>query len=260
VYTPDVIAVGEGPASFTDYFTQQYRWALGTSEIALRRFWRLAHRLTPRQVVHYTLLMSYYPTAAIAWMLGILNCTLYLTLGAGGVKVPMHLWLMLYVDAAALQVGVYFWNRRHNISPHERQGSSGVSGMFISMLSTPIYVSSLLAALTGRGRGFVVTGKGEAATDDSVKTFRKHLLWAAVISAPLLTSLWLNTNDLWMHVWALLSLAVCLAPVGIWRLRRGAGPTPTRQSRRSHQTLAHQPLAHATRLADSRLIDGAEAL
>ena len=30
VYTPDVLAVGEGPASWTDFFSQQTRWSRGT--------------------------------------------------------------------------------------------------------------------------------------------------------------------------------------------------------------------------------------
>ena len=50
VYTPDVIAVGEGPESFTDYFSQQARWSRGTDQLALRRadldrLHRLAQRL-----------------------------------------------------------------------------------------------------------------------------------------------------------------------------------------------------------------------
>ena len=61
-------------------------------------------------------------------MLGAVNAILYFALGAGGVVVPAHLWLMLYVDAAALQLGLYFYNRRHNVSPHEKKGSAGVAG------------------------------------------------------------------------------------------------------------------------------------
>ena len=102
-----------------------------------------AHRLGPRAIVHYLLLTAYYPTAAIAWILGAVNAILYFALGAGGVVVPAHLWLMLYVDAAALQVGLYFFNRRHNVSPHEKKGSAGVAGMLISALSAPIYAASL---------------------------------------------------------------------------------------------------------------------
>jgi cellulose synthase/poly-beta-1,6-N-acetylglucosamine synthase-like glycosyltransferase len=218
VYTPDLISVGEGPESFTDYFGQQYRWSRGTDDVLLGRFWRLAGRLSPRQAIHYALLMSYYPTTAIAWTLGVLNGLLYLTLHAGGVTVPMHLWLMLYVDAAALQIGLYFWNRRHNVSPHERQGSSGVAGMFISTLSTPIYVSSLAAAVLRRRRGFVVTAKGGSRGLDSPATFAIHLRWAALIALPLIASLSLRSiADPWMYMWTVLSLAVCLLPLAIWR-------------------------------------------
>ena len=86
VYTPDVVAVGEGPASFTDYFSQQDRWARGTDEILLRRFRSLAGRLSPGALAHYALLISYYPTVAVAWVLGALNGVLYFMLGAGGVR------------------------------------------------------------------------------------------------------------------------------------------------------------------------------
>jgi len=251
VYTPDVVAVGEGPSTFTDFFTQQFRWALGANYITLRRFWRIAHKLPPRQIANYALLLSYYPTTAIAWALGILSCTLYLTLGVTGVKVPGHLWLMLYADTAALQVGLYLWNRRHNVSPHEAVGSSGIAGMFISMLATPIYVSSLLAAVTGRRTTFVVTSKGAAARADTLRTFRRHLQWGTVMAVPLLVAQLLNHENLWIHVWAFLSLGVCMVPLGIWRLssRRRRGPKPHRRER------AHQPQAHAPRLAE-----GVEAL
>jgi hypothetical protein len=183
----------------------------------MRRFWRMAHRLQPRAFVHYLLLTAYYPTAAIAWVLGSINAILYFTLGAGGVVVPAHIWLMLYVDAAALQIGLYFYNRRHNVSPHEKKGSAGVSGMLISALSAPIYAASLAAVALGRTRGFVTTPKGEARTRDSLVTFRKHLLWALVFGAPLALSFVTANGHLSMRAWSVASLAVCLTPLAIWR-------------------------------------------
>jgi cellulose synthase/poly-beta-1,6-N-acetylglucosamine synthase-like glycosyltransferase len=252
VYTPDVIAVGEGPASFTDYFSQQYRWSRGTDEVLFKGFWRVAHKLSPRQIFHYALLMSYYPTTAIAWMLGALNGVLFMTLHAGGVTVPMHLWLMLYADAAALQVSLYFWNRRHNVSPHERKGSSGFAGMFISTLSAPIYVSSLVGTLLRRSSGFVVTAKGEAVRGDVLGTFAQHLRWAFVIAVPFGISPLLSNADPWMYTWSLLALVVCLLPVAIWRIetRRGRGPrrragARTRARRPEPQVAAEIPATFA---------------
>jgi cellulose synthase/poly-beta-1,6-N-acetylglucosamine synthase-like glycosyltransferase len=217
VYTPDVIAVGEGPTTFTDYFSQQYRWSRGTFDLLLTRFWRSAHRLPPRRFVHYALLTSYYPTTAIAWVLGVLNSALYMILGAKGVVVPVNLWLMFYADAAALQAGLYIWNRRHNVSPHERPGSSGVHGMFISMLSTPIFVSSLGGALLRRNSRFVVTAKGDATQRDSIRTFSRHLRWAALSAGILVAAFAVGTPNPWMYVWVVLTLLVCLLPPIIWR-------------------------------------------
>jgi cellulose synthase/poly-beta-1,6-N-acetylglucosamine synthase-like glycosyltransferase len=237
VYTPDVVSVGEGPASFTDYFSQQDRWSRGTDEVLVRRFWRMAHRLGPRAMVHYLLLTAYYPTAAIAWILGAVNSILYFALGAGGVVVPAHLWLMLYVDAAALQIGLYFFNRRHNVSPHEKKGSAGVAGMLISALSAPIYAASLAAVALRRSRGFVTTPKGDASTRDTLITFRKHLLWALVFGVPLLFSFVLGHHHFSMRAWSFASLIVCLLPVAIWRVElirvrraeREAEPKPQRR-------------------------------
>lgn len=237
VYTPDVVSVGEGPASFTDYFSQQDRWSRGTDEVMVRRFWRIAHRLGPRALVHYVLLTCYYPTAAIAWILGAVNAVLYFALGAGGVVVPAHLWLTLYVDAAALQIGLYFFNRRHNVSPHEKKGSAGVAGMLISALSAPIYAASLAAVVLRRSGGFVTTPKGDASTRDTVITFRKHLLWALVFGVPLLFSFVLGHHHFSMRAWSFASLIVCVLPVAIWRVEqarerraeRVAEPKPERR-------------------------------
>ena len=239
VYTPDVVAVGEGPSTFTDYFSQQDRWSRGTDEIVMRRFWRTGHRLSPRAFVHYVLLMAYYPTTAVAWILGALNGILYFTLGAGGVVVPASLWLMLYVDAAALQVGLYFFNRRHNVSPHEDEGSAGLSGMLISALSAPVYTASLVAVALGRARGFVITPKGDAQTRDSLVTFRKHLLWGLIFGVPLALSLVLGHDHTSMRAWSAASLVVCVLPLAIWRVQC------FRRRRRAEPALRAVEPAHA---------------
>ncbi|MGY1710866.1 glycosyltransferase family 2 protein [Geodermatophilus sp. SYSU D00758] len=232
VYTPDVLAVGEGPSTWRDYFTQQGRWARGTDEVVLRLFWRVAWRLSFWRRAHYALLMSFYPAAALSWVLGISNLVAYLLTGVAGLLVSAQLWAMLYVNAAVLQVAVYLWNRRHNVSPHEEEGSSGVGGMLMSVFSTPVYVSALWAAVRNRAITFAVTRKG-AVDGDRVLTFSKHLVWAAV----LVTALGLSQVRGYTHPeirgWAVLTLLACLLPGGIWvtglvraRLRRPA-PAPT---------------------------------
>jgi cellulose synthase/poly-beta-1,6-N-acetylglucosamine synthase-like glycosyltransferase len=225
VYTPDVLAVGEGPSSWTDFFTQQYRWSRGGDEVFFRQFGRAMFRLAPGQLVHYIVLLSYYPTIGTAWLLGTINSVLYLTLGTGGVIIDPKLWLMFYADVLLMQIAVYLWLRRYNISPHEKAGSSGTAGMFISAITVPVYVTSLCQTLRGRATNFVVTPKGAAMSVDSWRTFRLHLTWATVIALPLVASISLGHSALTMRVWSFLAVLVCAVPVLIWRFgKRTAQP------------------------------------
>ncbi|MFJ2175046.1 glycosyltransferase family 2 protein [Streptomyces sp. NPDC101062] len=216
VYTPDVLAVGEGPASWTDFFTQQLRWSRGTYETLLKQYWKAPFRVPPGRLLSYTMMLVYYPMTAVNWFLGILSCVLFLWLGASGTQVSSSVLLMLYSDAAALQIGLYLWNRRHNVSPHEPEGSGGLAGMAMSALSAPIYLKSLgSAVLRTRGR-FVVTPKGGEASPDRLLTFRVHLYWAAVLISSLIASVFLGHSHVAMRTWAVLALAIALAPVAVW--------------------------------------------
>ncbi len=216
VYTPDVLAIGEGPSSWTDYFTQQHRWSRGTDEVVVAGFLKVVPKLGFRRAVQYGLLLSYYPLTELAWLLGAANALGYLALGAQGVNVPQQVWLMLYVDAALFQIGLYIWNRRHNVSPHEAAGSSGLTGMLMSTLSTPIYVSSYLQALLRRDSRFVVTPKGDSTSPDRLLTFRSGLLWAAYYAVLLIAAVLLGHLNGSMWIWPALNLVICLLPVTLW--------------------------------------------
>ncbi|MGW6567128.1 glycosyltransferase family 2 protein [Streptomyces sp. NPDC054975] len=216
VYTPDVLAVGEGPASWTDFFTQQLRWSRGTFETVIKQYWKIPFRVPPGRFLNYTLMLVYYPMTAINWLLGILSCVLFLWFGASGTQVSSSVWLMIYSDAVALQIGLYLWNRRHNVSPHEPEGSGGLAGMAMSALCAPIYLMSLgSAVLRSRGR-FVVTPKGGEASPDRILTFRVHLFWAAVLAVSLLASVHFRHTHAAMRTWAVLALVIALSPVAVW--------------------------------------------
>jgi cellulose synthase/poly-beta-1,6-N-acetylglucosamine synthase-like glycosyltransferase len=257
VYTPDVLAVGEGPSTFTDYFIQQSRWALGGNEVVMRQFPRAIRRLGPRRTFHYALLIAFYPTTAIAWTLGVTNGLIYLILGGSGLTVSPSLWLMLYFDGAALQVGLYFWNRRHNVSPHEGQGSPGLAGMVISTLTVPIYATAMVAAARRRRSAFVVTPKGDAASRDSLGTFRRHLQWAAPILVGFFVAALRGTDNPWMCVWSVLALLVCLGPIAIWQVGRTplAGLQPVRRARRASVSIGRRIVPRERRV----FAEGADA-
>ncbi|MFJ5030939.1 glycosyltransferase family 2 protein [Streptomyces sp. NPDC088560] len=237
VYTPDVLAVGEGPNAWTDFFTQQLRWSRGTYETILKQYWKGLFTLGPGKLFNYTMMIIFYPMSALNWILAALSCALFLGLGASGVNIDPTVWLMLYGNASALQIGLYVWNRRHNVSPHEPEGSGGVAGMVMSALSAPIYARSLMDAVLRRKSTFVVTPKGESASPDTLLgTFRVHWFFILVFGGSLAAGFVFGHSHPAMIVWAALALLITASPILVWRytLRRerrepapvaaGAGP------------------------------------
>ncbi|KUL52165.1 MULTISPECIES: glycosyltransferase family 2 protein [unclassified Streptomyces] len=218
VYTPDVLAVGEGPNAWTDFFTQQLRWSRGTYETILKQFWKAPFSLPPGRLFNYTMMVIFYPMSAMNWILAALSCALFLGLGASGVNIDPTIWLMLYGNASALQIGLYIWNRRHNVSPHEPEGSGGVAGMVMSALSAPIYARSLLDAALRRKSKFVVTPKGDSASPDTLfGTFRIHLFFILVFGASMAASFVYGHAHPAMITWATFALLITAAPIFAWR-------------------------------------------
>ncbi len=150
VYTPDLVAVGEGPTSWTEFFGQQTRWSAGTFDAVLRQVWRVGFKLRPGAMMHYFLMLTYYPSVAIGWILGITISACYLGFGISSLRTSEAWWFTFYADIALMQFLLYKFMRRHNVSPHEPAGSSGLSGMVVSALTAPIYARSLLKVVFRR--------------------------------------------------------------------------------------------------------------
>lgn len=227
VYTPDLVAVGEGPSSWTEFFGQQTRWSAGTFDALLRQVWRVGHRLRPGAMLHYFLMLTYYPSVAIGWIMGIGISACYLGFGITSLRTDSGWWLTYYVDVATMQFVLYRFMRRHNVSPHEPSGSSGLSGMLVSALTAPVYARGLIKVMLGRKLSFNVTAKGSATSPDRLGTFRYSLMWAAVPVALLVLASLHHRPYLMMIAWTGIILLVCLAPVAIWlfdRSREAARP------------------------------------
>ncbi|WP_406126059.1 glycosyltransferase family 2 protein [Streptomyces sp. NBC_00989] len=218
VYTPDVLAVGEGPSAWTDFFTQQLRWSRGTYETILKQYWKGFFSMPPGKLFNYTMMIIFYPMSALNWILAALSCALFLGLGASGVNIDPTMWLMLYGNASALQIGLYIWNRRHNVSPHEPEGSGGVAGMVMSALSAPIYARSLLDAVLRRKSRFVVTPKGDSASPDTLfGTFRVHWFFILVFGGSLMAGFGNGHSHPAMITWATVALLITASPILAWR-------------------------------------------
>lgn len=231
VYTPDILAVGEGPTSFTDYFSQQKRWAYGIWQIMGMHSPRMFRQMKPAQRLSFSLLQLFYPSVAISWVLGNVLTALYL-LGGSAVRLPIGEWLVLWLASMAASLGTFFWLRRFNLAEHERD-EWGMAGLGLLLICAPVYVAAATAFLTGRPLAYAVTAKGGLASGDSLRTFRPHLLWLAVSSTLLVGSLGFGLGESYpsLTFWLLVTTVICAAPLllharQVWRIRAVARPRP----------------------------------
>ncbi|OHV31768.1 glycosyl transferase family 2 [Pseudofrankia sp. EUN1h] len=211
VYTPDVIAIGEGPTTWTDYFNQQKRWAYGVWDVKLRRRARAGIRLRARQRLVYGMVQFYYPSVAMSLLFGSLATIAYLIFGATAISLPGDPWLTLWSASLASWLSVWLWLRRFNLADHERR-EAGMAGMALTLFAGPIYVSAAFAALLRRPLAYAVTAKGELRSSESLRTFRLHLGWAISAGALLGVNLTVHRHYATPQAWALLSLVVGMSP------------------------------------------------
>jgi cellulose synthase/poly-beta-1,6-N-acetylglucosamine synthase-like glycosyltransferase len=238
------VAVGEGPRSWTEFFGQQTRWSAGTFDAILRQVWRVGFKLRPGAMLHYFLMLTYYPSVAIGWIMGIGVSACYLAFGITSLRTNAGWWLTYYVDVAAMQFLLYRFMRRHNVSPHEPMGSSGLSGMLVSALTAPIYARSLIKVLFRRKLSFNVTAKGDSASPDRLWTFRYSLMWAVVPIIILMVAFMHHRPYLMMMVWTGVIEAVCLAPIAIWLFDRTRGARQERRIARQERQAARHTGGH----------------
>jgi cellulose synthase (UDP-forming) len=213
VYTPDIIAVGEGPATYTDFFSQQKRWAYGIWEIVRRHSPTLFPRMPHwSQRLSFFALQTHYPTTAITWVIGVLLSAMYLVGGITVTRLPALVWAGLFVSNIGVGLAFFEFTQRFNLVEHERR-SWGWSGMLLELITAPIYVAAAAAQLAGRPLAYVVTAKGAAASGDTLRTFRPHLGWAAVAGGCLIIGRILGHNYPALYIWSTMTLMVCLSPV-----------------------------------------------
>lgn len=213
VYTPDVLAVGEGPEFWGPYFSQQWRWAAGSFDTWKRMVWRVFFKLAPGERIHYFLMLTFYPMTALTWLLGVVSSMTYLLTGATAILAPWNQFMALYLMSLVMQMSLYFWNRRGNVSPHEPIGTYGMPGMMITTLTAPIYLDAFVGILMGKKPHFVVTTKGGSENPDNMHTFHIHLKWAALLFAGILFGLTHKHHHPAMLLWIMMQFVVCLAPV-----------------------------------------------
>lgn len=252
VYTPDVLAIGEGPTSWADYFNQQKRWAYGIWEILLDRKMRTGIRLSLRQRILYGFVQFYYPSVAVTSLLGIVATATYLLCGISAMRVNGGHWLALWGASMGSWFVLWLWLRRFNLASHERR-EVGAAGIALTLFAGPVYVSAAIAAILRRPLAYAVTAKGELRSAESLSTFRLHLFWAALAGGLIGASIMLSNDQTVLRIWAGLALFTGLMPplMSLFTGRRAARDAIKAAAARAEQVQAARDRAESKSRADA---------
>ena len=245
VYTPDVLAIGEGPASWTDYFNQQKRWAYGIWEILLKPKIKAGIRLERQQRLLYGLVQFYYPSVAATTLLGTVATSIYLLLGITAISMDGGQWLALWSASMISWLILWLWLRRFNLAEHERR-EIGIHGMVLALFAGPVYVAAGVRALLHRPLVYTVTAKGSLRSTDSFKTFRLHVLWATASLILLAASYRFHHDLVALRVWASLAVIAGLGPPAIALAGRLMPATPGERGASEHTVSARAAAESAT--------------
>jgi cellulose synthase (UDP-forming) len=231
VYTPDILAVGEGPTSFTDFFSQQMRWAYGIWEIATKFSPKLFPRMKKSQQFSFILLQMFYPSVAVTWILSNLVTIVYILLGLH-INQLIGVWTVLWGSSVISSLGFFFWLRRFNLVKHE-QKDSGLIGMVLMLMCIPVYTEAALRRLSGKPLSYVVTAKGKLTSGDNLRTFYPHLKWTIFLAGVLILNLLgVGSSFLSLRIWMCFNISICMSPIVVHYISRFR----QRFTRPKHQT------------------------
>ncbi len=152
-----VVAFGDGPITFEEYFKQQYRWARGTIEVFLKNLKLLVtagHSMTWGQKIEFFLSGNYY-FIGLAWLTMILVPPLFLLF-----NIPVYFANPLFYTGAYLPYFIFsllFYIQ--TLSTRHYPAKNILMSQSLTILTLPIYAKAAINALLRRKSVFAVTDK-----------------------------------------------------------------------------------------------------
>lgn len=207
VYVPEVLAVGEGPATWDAYFNQQMRWAFGLIHILFTKSPRLFPQMNIIHALNYFLLQQYY-FYGLAQGIGVILISLYFFFGIQSTSMSLLVLILLYMPVLFMQQIVFLWLQRYNIQPKVESGFL-LKGRFLNFAVWPIYLLSLLGVVVGRRLVYKVTPKGSAQTASiNLLMFMPHLVLGTITTVGLIASFYTHNQAPQLIFFALLNSVI----------------------------------------------------
>lgn len=226
MYVPEILAVGEGPVTWSAYFSQQMRWAFGCIDILFKHSASLMRQMDRPQAVHYFILQQHYFNG-LGLAIGNLLVLAYLVFGINASALDLRPLLAIYGPLLLWQLLMSTWLQRLNVDPVRERGFLW-AGRFVSIAAWPVYFLAFVGVIRGKRLSYKVTPKGEDLKPEFAwSTFAPQLVFGTLTALGLAASVITHNQAPVMLFWAALNTVLMYAVVAngaygkvSWWLRR----------------------------------------
>ncbi len=216
VYVPEALLIGEGPATWDAYFSQQMRWAYGLIDILFRHSPKIVPQMKKVHGINYILLQQYY-FFGLAQITGIFLMSIYFMFGIQSGVMDLTTLLILYPSFLIMQIVIFLWLQLSYIDLKKESGFH-IAGKVLNIAAWPIYLLAFFSALAGKKLNYQVTPKGSAQEQGSphIGMFSIHFVIGTMMAFFLLVSMYTKFQTPILVFWAVVTIVsmyffVCLA-------------------------------------------------
>lgn len=210
LYVPEQLAVGEGPATWGAYFTQQFRWAYGCVDILLHHSFKHLRKMKPLQAIYYFFLAQHY-FSGLAMTTSLVLLSLYFLFGIRAANVDLFTFFLFYSGILCLCWLMSIWLQQFNIEKTQ-EGELFLFGKLISIAAWPIWFLASLQVLFGKRLTYKVTPKGNAAGQEKATfdMFTPHIFFGMIATTGLISALFTHRQSMVMLFWAASAMLLML--------------------------------------------------
>ncbi|MDO8624147.1 MAG: glycosyltransferase family 2 protein [bacterium] len=206
VYVPEVLLIGEGPATWSSYLSQQLRWSYGCMDIVFRHAPALLSKMSVQRACNFILLQQFY-FSGVAQVAGIGLLTLYFFFGVTSANMTLLPILVFYVPLVVYQILFQLWIQRFNIDPTTECGLL-LRGRLLALAAWPVYFIAFLGVIQDRPLTYVVTPKGSIQLPAHYPSlFVPHFLLGSITFIGILAGYYLGHSAPQIVFWAVINTA-----------------------------------------------------
>jgi cellulose synthase/poly-beta-1,6-N-acetylglucosamine synthase-like glycosyltransferase len=207
VYIAEKLAIGEGPATWDAFFSQQMRWAYGLIDILFKHSPKLLPKMKRQHAINYYILQQHY-FYGLVQVIGIALLTLFYLFGIQATSMTLAPLLLLYVPLIIWQNIISLWLQQFNVDPKVESGLM-LRGKIVTLAAWPIYFLALISVLTGKRLTYAVTPKGDKQSEHTpLDIFLPHAIIGTITAIDILAALATHRDAPFLLFWAVLNTIV----------------------------------------------------